>query len=420
MRAVTRSINGECLSRYIQESDVRDASYVPSSYHGFATEFRESFIPVDRESVDAVDARNEGKSSPVSHRYIAVAVAPIAPFTPGGRTFLDVPLTHAVLRARAFPSRFPPIATPRHLNACARARPRVAFHDGPPRRFKSAHFNGIRERGVQSGMKGSTRSACRHRGCLTLPSSPPPPPPSSSSPPPFSVRLPSLSAASRSRDQTSTRTHEKRSLARRVHQSLREAGDDSVPAAAAPNAGERESEAPLGESESSMVGVTARAPIDARRCRVPPRAHRGRDVVPSPSRSRSSPLTFRPSPLLRPFPFSLGLSLSFSFSSRRDVSLSVARERRPPRRVPRSYRLARFLAASRSLSPLVVYHTYTTYTRLAPFYFSNPAGRSASRTQPREYNLVLRTSRGMCVYVCVSARVCVHARIRFHVTKRSR
>lgn len=40
-----------------------------------------------------------------------------------------------------------------------------------------------------------------------------------------------------------------------------------MPAAVAPNAGERESEAPLGESESIMVGVTASAPIDARRSR---------------------------------------------------------------------------------------------------------------------------------------------------------
>lgn len=59
---------------------------------------------------------------------------------------------------------------------------------------------------------------------------------------------------------------EKHLLARRVHQSL-SAGDDSVPAAVVRRAGERESEAPLGESESGMVGVTASAPIDARRCR---------------------------------------------------------------------------------------------------------------------------------------------------------
>lgn len=46
-------------------------------------------------------------------------------------------------------------------------------------------------------------------------------------------------------------------------------GDDSVPAAVAQSAGERESEASLGESESGMVGVTASAPIDARRSRPP-------------------------------------------------------------------------------------------------------------------------------------------------------
>lgn len=74
--------------------------------------------------------------------------------------------------------------------------------------------------------------------------------------------LPSLFFFSRA----TRRVHdEKHLLARRVHQSL-SAGDDSVPAAVARRAGERESEAPLGESES-MVGVTASAPIDARRCR---------------------------------------------------------------------------------------------------------------------------------------------------------
>lgn len=60
--------------------------------------------------------------------------------------------------------------------------------------------------------------------------------------------------------------NEKHLLALRVHQSL-STGDDSVPAAVARRAGERESEAPLGESESVVVGVTASAPIDARRCR---------------------------------------------------------------------------------------------------------------------------------------------------------
>ena len=75
--------------------------------------------------------------------------------------------------------------------------------------------------------------------------------------------LPSLFFFSRA----TRRVHdEKHLLARRVYQSL-SAGDDSVPAAVARRAGERESEAPLGESESSMVGVTASAPIDARRCR---------------------------------------------------------------------------------------------------------------------------------------------------------
>lgn len=73
---------------------------------------------------------------------------------------------------------------------------------------------------------------------------------------------------------------EKRSFTRRVYYPLRETGGGSVPAAVAPNAGERESEAPLGESESIMVGVTASAPIDARR-RIPPRrAHAAATYVP--------------------------------------------------------------------------------------------------------------------------------------------
>jgi len=140
-----------------------------------------------------------------------------------------------------------------------RARARVAFYDEPPRRFKSAHFNDTRawyspmEGGTMQRLYIDTEAASllrlRHR------------------PFPFAFFL--FLPLPRTK-RTSSRTHEKRSLARRVHQSLREAGDDSVPAAVAPNAGERESEAPLGESESIMVGVTASAPIDARRCRVPP------------------------------------------------------------------------------------------------------------------------------------------------------
>jgi len=163
-----------------------------------------------------------------------------------------------------------------------------------------------------------------------------------------------------------------------VHQSLREAGDDSVPAAVAPNAGERESEAPLGESESTMVGVTASAPIDARRCRVPPVGrtlpHRGCDIALFPSRSHSRSL-------LRPRFFSFS-RLTLSLSVRR--ATVRYRELFPSRSFPHRV----------SFAPLRTHARYT-YARRVLLFEPGPA------EQPRA-NIIRG---GLCVCVCVSVYV---------------
>lgn len=149
-------------------------------------------------------------------------------------------------------------------------------------------------------------------------------------------------------------------------------------AAVAPSAGERESEAPLGESESTMVGVTAIA-RQSMRAVVASLLLRGRDVAPSLSHPRRRYL-------LRPHAFSLSIRRLLPSVARHDGTLLIP-----------SYSFLRHSSPSLSLSHARARVPRCTYALRARFTFrTRPVDRPNS-----EYNSRLLR---VCVYVwCVYA-----------------